>query len=104
MLRRAPDARVLVTIISGVLARACTRNPVTWARKLPRDRQRIAEFVQIIQQMVMERSFSLVPDVSFARPLTLEDLRATHGLSGARDALVSHAQRLFARHSAQAAT
>jgi hypothetical protein len=103
MLRRAPDARVLVTIVSGVLARACTRSPVTWARKLPRDRQRIAEFIQVIQQMVFERSFSLVPDVSFAEPVTLEDLQDAGGLSGAMDALVSHAQRLFTRHTAQSA-
>lgn len=102
MLRRVPDAQVLVTIVSGVLARACTHNPLTRIRKRPRDRQRIAEFIQVIQQMVLERSYKLVPDISFAEPVTLTDLRHAVGLPGAMDALVDNAQRLLARHTAQA--
>jgi len=99
MLRRAPDTRVLVTIVSGVLARACTRSPLTRLRKRPRDRQRIAEFIQVIQQMVRERSYALVPDISFAEPLTSERLRIAHGAGEAMDALVHAAEQLFARHA-----
>ena len=100
ILRRVPEAQVLVTVVSGVLARACAYNPLTRVRKHPRDRQRVAEFIQIVQQMVLERSFALVPSISFAEPLTLADLREAVGLSGALDALILRAQGLLARHTA----
>jgi hypothetical protein len=102
MLRRVPDTRVLVTIVSGVLARACARNPITHLRKQPQDRQRVAEFLQVAQQMILERSFCLTPDVSFAEPLTLHDLSRAGGVSGATGALVERAQILLSQHSARA--
>ncbi len=100
MLRRAPEARVLVAIVSGVLAAACVRSPLTRVRKKARDRQRVAEFIQIIEQLVFNREFPLLPKVSFAEPVTLTDLREVAGFSGAVEALVARARAQMARHTA----
>jgi len=102
MLRRAPDAQVLVTIVSGVLARACTRSPLTRIRKRPMDRQRIAEFVQVIEQMVLGRTLAILPSVSFAEPVSTADLRRGSDAAGLMAELVRRAQQLFVRHTAWA--
>jgi hypothetical protein len=96
MLRRVPQTQVLVTIVSGVLARACVRSPLTRLRKTARDRQRVAEFIQVIQQMLVGSKFSLVPKVSFAEPATITDLRARS--SRAIEALIDRAHHLLADH------
>jgi hypothetical protein len=104
MLRRVPDTRAMVTIVSGVLAARCTRNLLTRVRKQARDRQRVAEFLQVMQQMVLKRSVALFPRVSFAEPLTLTDLRQASGVAGAMDGLVALAQRALALHMAYGST
>ncbi len=69
ILRRAPAAQVLVTAVSGVLHPRWVHSPVTWLRKGRRNQQRVAEFLQIIQQMFIPNSLLVSPKVSFAEPL-----------------------------------
>ena len=54
-LRTAPEARVLVTIISGVLSKRWGHHPITWLRRIDWQKRRLAEFGQVLQQL-----FSLV--------------------------------------------
>lgn len=74
-LRKVPQTRVLVTIISGVLAPSCMRNPLVHLRKDAMDQRRLAEFLQVMQQMFIPRSFHLTPRISFSKPLSVDDLR-----------------------------
>ena len=74
MLRRVPQTRVVVTIIRGVLAPVCLRNPLTRLRKHLRDQQRIAEFIQVIQQMLHGQRYGLVPRITFGQPISLYEL------------------------------
>jgi hypothetical protein len=73
-LRKVPQAQVLVTIVSNVLHRFYTNLPLTRLRREPVDRARIAEFCQVIRQMVMDKAIDLTPKVSFSSPITLKDL------------------------------
>jgi hypothetical protein len=100
MLRRVPEAQVLVTIVSGVLASACVRNPLTRLWKSATVRQGVAEGFQIIQQILFDRQFALFPRVSFAEPVTFEDLRGAAGFSEAMETLIERAQGLLAHHTA----
>jgi hypothetical protein len=52
ILRSLPDTQVLVGIVSGVLSAVHLRNPIAWIRREARERQKLAEFLQVIQQMV----------------------------------------------------
>jgi len=74
ILRRAPDAQILVTSVSGVLQPHWVRSPLTHLRNGRRNQQRVAEFLQIIQQMVMPmpRSLLVSPSVRFADPIPVE--------------------------------
>jgi len=67
MLRRAPDARLQVAIVSGVLAQKFVRSPVVRIRKSPARRQKLAEVLQLSQQMIFPRSVRTHVHISFAR-------------------------------------
>ena len=67
MLRRVPDARLQVAIVSGALARKFVRSPVVRIRKSPARRQKLAEVLQLSQQMIFPRSVRTHIHVSFAK-------------------------------------
>lgn len=75
-LQRVPQTRVLVTMVSGVIARASMQHPITWFRKARPDRQRLAFIHQIVQQISSGRElFGLIPKVTFGEVLSSADHR-----------------------------
>ena len=73
-LKRAPSTRVLVTIVSGVIARSAFRHPFTWFRRKRPDRQRLAFMFQMLRQTLADRElFGLAPRVSFGDLIGLSD-------------------------------
>ena len=73
-IKRVPRTRVLVTIVSGVIARAAFRHPFTWFRGQRPDRQRLAFMYQMMRQMLAGREiFGLTPRVSFGDLIGLSE-------------------------------
>jgi hypothetical protein len=74
ILRRAPNAQILVTSVSGVLHSHWVRSPLTKLCNGRRNQQRVAEFLQVIQQMIMPmpRSMLVSPSVRFADPFAIQ--------------------------------
>jgi hypothetical protein len=68
ILRHVPSTRILITAVSGVLHAGWVRNPVIHMRSGRRNQQRVAEFFQIIQQMLFPNSLLVNPSVCFAEP------------------------------------
>lgn len=74
ILRHVPQTRVLLTVVSGVLS---TRWRYNWFVRMLGDdhKQRsVAEFLQVIQQMLFPNSLSVTPRLTFSDPLTTDDL------------------------------
>jgi hypothetical protein len=94
-LRLVPEAKMLVTIVSGVLAPSCYRHPLTRLRKEQRLKQFLAEFIQVGQQVLFKRRFGLCPMVQFGEPLTAAVLEDTRGTRGALDAITMQAAELI---------
>ena len=70
-LRRVPQTRILVTIVSGVIAPAAMRHPLTWFRRERPDRQRLAFIYQITRQVLSGRElFGLEARVTFGELLS----------------------------------
>ena len=69
MLRQVPESWLQVTIASGALARKFVRNPVIRIRKSPARRQKLAEVLQLSQQMLFPRSVRTHVHISFAKPV-----------------------------------
>jgi hypothetical protein len=80
ILRRVPDARVLVTITSGVLSPSFIHNPLIKIWREKRDPQAVAEVIQVIIQMLFPSRVRLTPHISFDLPLTSSELvKCTEG-------------------------
>ncbi len=94
LLRRVPEAQLVVTIVSGVLAPACFYHPLARLRKEQRLRQFSAEFLQVGQQVVFGRRFCLTPIVRFAPPVTGEQL-GTGTASDLQPAIIARARALL---------
>ena len=65
-LRHIPQARILTTIVSGVIAEAAFHHPITWLRAARPDKQRLAFMYQMIRQMASgKETFGLRARVTF---------------------------------------
>jgi len=100
-LRQVPDAVLVVTIASHVLAPSCLHSPLTRLRKELKRKQFLAETVQIGQQVLFGRWFPLRPEVRFGLPLTASDLGGGRNLEEARAVIVGQAERLLAEAGAR---
>jgi len=96
MLRRVPETRLLVAIASGVLMPKFLRHPLVRIRKTAPRKQKLAEVLQISQQMLFPRSVRTDVHISFARPVQGANLTAGEPMS----AVIGIARGLLADHLA----
>jgi len=98
ILSKVPQTRVLPTIVSRVLSPTCLRNPITRLRKELRDRQRLAEFIQVIQQLVLGKRFALIPKITFGNPFTTEELNNGDFPATILQSIIDQTKQLLSRH------
>ncbi len=75
--RQAPQTKVVVAIVSGVLSPHWFKLPIVRVWKKPEQRQKIAEIFQVVQQLLWEGSLKFTPRVTFSPPVNLGDLSPT---------------------------
>lgn len=71
-IRKVPAALIQVVAVKGVLHPWWMNNVITNIRHTRRDKQRIAEFLQIIYQMLFPKKLDLHPLVDFAKPFRVD--------------------------------
>ena len=74
-LRKVPETRVMVTIVSGVLSPVFLHNPLIRLWSGVRDPLAIAEVTQVLAQMILKKRFRMTPRISFDIPNTVDELR-----------------------------
>jgi putative hemolysin len=94
LLRRAPEARLVIVTASHVLAETCLRSPLTRLVRQEWQRRRLAEYLQVIQQLALGRRVNLIPRISFSAPVSLQGLKA----EAISQAVLDHAQKALAVH------
>jgi hypothetical protein len=99
MLRHVPQTRVLLTVVSGVLSARWRWHPFVRLMGDDLKQRKVAEFLQVIQQMVFPNSVTVTPRLTFSNPLTTDDL-APMG-QGFLDQMIEHAHCLLEDHMAQ---
>ena len=95
-LNKVPETRVLVSIVSGILLERFVHHPVTWLRRKRLDRQRLAEMLQVIRQLITSKPYTIWPKVSFGRPVAYARAHPDAPLQ----AMVQDAQQLLDDHMA----
>ena len=71
---RCHETRVVPAIASGVLQERFASHPLTWLRKDAMDKRRLAEFTQVIQQLIWPASIKAHPRISFGYPMYFDML------------------------------
>ena len=71
---RSPSGVVVVQASSGVLLERFFNHPLVHLRRDAMDKRRLAEFLQIIRQLVKPQSVQAAPQISFGEPFTLEEI------------------------------
>jgi len=73
-LRRVPNTKLLLTIVSDILTPKYANHFFTKFRKERHDKQRVSEFFQVMSQMISPEKFHHIPRVSFSTPFLSSDL------------------------------
>jgi hypothetical protein len=77
ILRRVPQTQVQVAIISGVLSPSVLKHPISRLFQDISQKQRVAEGIQIIQQLFKPQKYNLVPNLTFEIPFDLADISSS---------------------------
>lgn len=97
-LQHVPEAKILPTIVSGVLSSDSLRSPLLRIQKEAWRQRKLAEFLQVIQQLVFHRDYGLTPRISFGEPLTAQELVERSPSGKVRPEIISQAVNLLTRH------
>lgn len=99
ILRRVPDSQLVVTIASSVLSAGWLRSPITRLQKEVWRQRKLAEFFQLMQQILFPGSLKLRPRISFAPPVPASELLSEAGEDGVQRLIVQRAEALLMAHS-----
>ncbi len=98
MLRKVPETRLVLAIVSGVLLRRFANHPITHLRRGAINRRRLAEFTQVIYHLMRPRSLRIQVNVSFAPPIRLADLQPAVEGRRLMPAILERARYLLKEH------
>lgn len=73
--RSVPGLQIVLAAVGGVLSPGSLKTPLSIFGNTRMEKQRIAEFVQVIRQMIFPDSISLVPRVHFSDPFPAASTR-----------------------------
>ncbi len=87
-LRAVPETRLVISIVSHVVAPQWRYSPIYWLRKRPVDRRRLVEFAQVLAQLCYPGRWMLSPRITLTASRTLQELQGNGGHEQVWPALV----------------
>jgi hypothetical protein len=99
-LRRVPQARVVVCIISGIVLPRWAHSPLTWLRRVDWQKRRISEYGQVISQLLSPARPNISPSMTIAPPVAVEELRRESLSESLLPAVIARGKTLLAEHIA----
>jgi hypothetical protein len=103
LLRHAPDTKVQVAVVSGVVSPTILRNPLLRMRRDAKNQRIAAEVLQMSLQLLFPGMIRLKPRLSLGEALTVPALAASGGGLGVYHGILAEARRLLAQHAPSAA-
>jgi 1-acyl-sn-glycerol-3-phosphate acyltransferase len=98
------NPKILPVIVSGVISPKWAHHPITWLRRKPIDSRRLAEFGQVISQLLVPRKLLLSSFISFGMPATFSELRRESSSEQVLPAVIARGKALLAEHMAWMST
>ncbi|HDD62026.1 MAG: hypothetical protein DRI65_06000 [Chloroflexota bacterium] len=99
-MRNVPQTKLSVSLISGVISPKFINHPATLFRRGRVNKQRLAEFFQVMYQLLVPGRIMVSPNLSFGSPVTLDDLRLEDkkNINKITDGIIIKAQEQFQFH------
>lgn len=97
MLRKAPETKLSLAMVSGVVMKRFANHPLTRLRQKPIDRRRVAEFTQVIWQLISRKAPDIITRISFAPPIETAVLQA-ESTGRWMESILSRAHELLVEH------
>ncbi len=101
MLRKVPESKLSIIMISGILDPRFIDHPLTILRRSRVDKQRISEFFQVICQLLTPGRIMVSPRLSFSAPVTLRELGHNLDLKEISSRIIQRAQEQYRFHRSQ---
>ena len=98
ILRRASETCLVLAVASGVLLHKFANHPFTRLRRELIARRRLAEFMQVIQQLLITGSVQVKACLSFAPPVSVGELAAESKDGSLMPVIMEHARELLSEH------
>jgi len=95
ILRKAPEIQLVPAIVGGVVAPQWARHPLVRYRRRAHDRRKLAEFLQVIYQLVFPGRLKLTPRVVFGEAVPASALLP--GEPGCMERIRAHAEATLER-------
>lgn len=93
-----PDLQLLPVVISNVISPRWTHHPITLIRRQEHWKMILAEFSQVISQVIHPRKDMLQPAISFGLPVSAQQLRAESTDQSLRTAIIQREKKLLSQH------
>ena len=89
------NLKVMPTVVSGVVSADWAKHPITRLRKNQIDQQRLAEFGQVISQLLKPGQLMLKPRISIGKYFSEDDLRRVVGRGALLQGVIERSKALF---------
>ena len=99
-LRLVPQTQVVVCIVSGIVLPRWAHSPLTWLRKIDWQKRRIAEYGQVIEQLLFPGKPNIRPKMTIAPPVSVNKLRFESQGNQLLPAVVARGKMLLEDHIA----
>jgi hypothetical protein len=99
-LKVVPQTRILICLVSHVVARKWRESILYNLRKNPIDRRRLVMFGQVMYQLLRPGRLRTAPKISFDQPISLSELKNQSNSSHILPAVIARAKDLYRAHTA----
>jgi hypothetical protein len=89
------NLKVMPTVVSGVVSADWAKHPITRLRRAQIDQQRLAEFGQVITQLLNPGQLMMKPRISIGKYFTEDDLRWVFGRGSLLQGVIERGKALF---------
>lgn len=93
-----PGLKILPTIASGMVSEGWAHHPITRLRRKQIDKHRLAEFGQVITQLLHPGRLMITPSVSFGTAVSQEDLQREGVESDFQAEIIARGKALLQTH------
>jgi hypothetical protein len=97
LLEKVPETKLVIAINFGFVAPEFMQHPLTHLRRNDEARQKLAEFIQVIQHLLQGRRVNHISYVAFSQPISRTQL--TNGTDSVHVQIIKRAQQLMDFHS-----